>query len=194
MSLKPLGGPRISRIRSRQPTALSMGNHFASPRKPRNKRKTTVFVEVLGQDFKRCWLLEELDTLKARAQSTPESKPADPLPFPNAFDPFLVAEPFDMFVPNDTDMEPMPMVTPPQPILTEHKKSVHPDPEPMWLNNKWKTLIPSLVGSLVSYQTSSLGREVCPATNIVAGCQDPTCETKSTSIMCLYMDRECYPY
>jgi hypothetical protein len=149
---------------------------------PHHDKWKTRLTTVPSQDFKRWQLLAELEALKASANRSSASSIQDFTDTSYA-DTSLPASIDDSFL-IDITMEPQPTIKPDQPIL-KHKRSIHPDPEPVWLNKNWKSLIPTLV-SLISYQNSTLGCVVPSATNILAGCDNLACSTKSSMIMCLY--------
>ena len=191
-----VGGSRVSQARGRQLATGGMGEHFCSPPKRRDKRKTREIVEIPGQASRRRRLLAELEVLKARAPArpTPTTKlePINPS-FIEHSDAFATTLDFiDTSPPDDIEMEIAPNPTPPLKVVTGRMRSVHPDPEPVRLNKSWKSVIPSLVNPLISYQNSSFGRSLSPLANAIATCQSSDCTVKSTTISCLYLDRMYY--
>jgi CxC1 like cysteine cluster associated with KDZ transposases len=181
-------GPRVSQSRGKEPVAPGMGTHFSSPRKPRNKRKTQEIVEIPGQDRKRSRLLAELEALKVSEGSIP----TNPLPLPVD----TLGDSVDHFcLDASADAEQMVPENPPTPLKIDgRKRSTLPDTEAVRLYKHWKNLLPSLVDPLLSYQKSSFGQVILPPTNMTVGCQNTDCKPKSTTIMCLYSDREYLSY
>ena len=146
------GGPRISRVRSRQPTASGMGLQFTSPHKARDKRKNRL-TTVPGQDFKRRQLLAELEALKAGANksSAPSIQDFTDTSYADTSLPAGIGDSFSI----DITMEPQPTIEPDQLIL-KRKRSVHPDPEPVWLNKTGNHSFPLLFTLLSRIKTPLL--------------------------------------
>jgi hypothetical protein len=173
------GGPRVSRDRSRKPTATGMGHHYSSPRKARDKRKNRQIVEVPGHDQKRARLIAELQALKS-ADAFLEIVDSTQCP--------LDIDIGDDQIEQASHPDPTPPTSPSRRIV-DRKRCAHPDSEATRLYNHWKSLLPSLVSSLLTYQLASLGRPVTPVSNLFSVCQDLDCGTKLTTMQCLYTDR-----
>src|SRR5215472_9463890 len=180
MTSSSRGGPRISRERSQQPAIPGMGLHFRSPRQPRNKRKTQEIVDVPGQRLKRAHLLAELQALKADSVAIDLNPTSDP-----------TRDSFDVTGDDIGQTSIIPPASPsptcPKPFV--RKRCPLPGTQADRLTKKWKSILPSVAKSLLSYQCSALGRPVSPPNNLLYACQNPICNAKMTTILCLYLDR-----
>jgi hypothetical protein len=183
----------LIQTRARQPTTGGLGVHFVSPVKRRDKRKTTTVVQIPGHRLKRKTLLRELRALMH------QSSPSPPL-----------GDPFDSSMPLDTaddDNPNMPDAANVHDADNMHDAAAHnqhmilesndtvmrritPNEEAYSLYDRWTSLLPSLVDSLLSYDKTSMGNLVYhPASIIVHSCSVSSCSRKTTHMTSLYFDR-----
>jgi hypothetical protein len=180
---------KTSLIRARCLTTGGLGVHFSSPIKRRDKKKSSTIIHVPGHRYKRQTLLHEIEALMR--QSSPSPVPQDfnspddtPLPMDtgNDISHVHIQETFDC----DQDVSPG--------SQDAVKRRIHPDEEAYSLYDRWISLLPSLVDTLLSYDKTSMGSVFPPATNIIYSCSDLTCSRKATQITSLYFDRMCLSY
>jgi hypothetical protein len=177
-----------TQTRGQQLVSSGLGHHFISPRKPRDKKKTTVRVRPPGNDTKQRHLLEKLRLLlvkQSRTRSTPSTDDVEQrqdLPLP-------VEDPMDIDEAGWEDIQRDPIPSEPSKPAKAHRR-ILPDTESARLYTTWKALLPSLVNSLITYLSVSMGRVVAPASDLISQCNQGTCVRKDTKIQCLYFDRK----
>ncbi|KAG1810871.1 uncharacterized protein BJ212DRAFT_1302199 [Suillus subaureus] len=130
-----------------------LGTHFSSPWKPRDKWKTQVLVEVLGQKAKQHQLLAKMASLLASsATQKPEETP-----------PVLPETEMDTVVLKDNannaweDVpEPQDNCSPQSPSQSTPSRCTQPDLTSTRLYDSWKALIPTLVEIQLDYTAWTL--------------------------------------
>jgi hypothetical protein len=165
--------------RDKQLTSAGLGKHFASPKKQRDKKKTTTYVHLPAKDLKRKTLLAKFAALQQGSVPVPVESHTDNAHIPADFidEPLEIAtDDFESSIPaSDT------------PKLT---RRILPDTEAARLYTSWKKLLPSLLDPFLAYTNSSMARAIIPAGDLASQCTVQGCPSKSAQIQCLYFDRE----
>lgn len=190
--------PQLSRYRARQSaTSKGPGSHFTSPQKRVPARKSQQkAIPFLDLENRRHRLQKELDQLLlASAIGCSVSDPAsispsvrmdvDPVSIPCDNDDQWEDVIHDASVPNQAPNDSAAIKVPTK------KKCLTPDEATISLYAKWQALLPTLVEPLLAYTSDSVGKVSQPVReDLVCACNHgPSCETKQTSILCLYFDR-----
>jgi hypothetical protein len=175
-------GGRLIQSRTRQPTTGGLGVHFVSPVKRRDKRKSSTIVHIPGHLYKRQALLDEIAALMHQAsRSHPPGNFAmqdhDSAPIDTAVD--GIVNPCEAI---DVDW----VTTSESPDAAQRRILGN---EACSLYDRWKDLLPSLVGSLLSYDKASIGSVFQPTANIICSCSALACSKKVTQMTALYFDR-----
>jgi hypothetical protein len=173
---------RLLQTRNRQSTTGGLGIHFASPIKPRDKKKTSTIVHIPGHQHKRQALLDEIQALLR--QSAPSPTPND-LKDPDAC---MLLDPIDDETANVPEAIEHDQDIPPESEDTV-KRRILPNDEAYTLYDRWTSLLPSLIDSLLSYDQASVGNVFQPVLDIVYSCSVSTCPRKAAHITTLYFDR-----
>ena len=164
-------------------SSTGVGQHFSSPHKKRDKRKTQTVAHIPGQSTKRARLLSELTALLEQPSqtATPQSIPTSSTPNGNV-------EPDIMFSSKFTDeMARGIHEAPPQaPEAPRHRDLTVSSSR---LSKRWQNVIPTMVEPYVKYLTQTLGKPLVTSNTILSGCSREPCERKRASIVCLYFDR-----
>jgi len=173
--------------RAHQHTAPGFGNHFVSPTKVRDPKKTTTRVVVPGQAAKHQKLLAKLKALQ-----NPIEPLLDDTNHPQSQDIESYAADIDCVGQEpDSDLR---MTDPPnhptndQPP-TAHKSRLIHDTTPLRLYDSWKGLIRSLVHPFLEYLTVSTTCVHPPTGDIRSTCPSTTCALKTTNMTVLFFDR-----
>lgn len=168
------------------PQGFGMGQHFTSPARPRDKRKTTVRVEVLGNDAKRSKILAAMDALKAATISTEGESRSD-------------GEYVDDNM--DVDQDPDPGAPAPGPDTSgksakledvDQARRIVPDAADVRLYKNWKNLLPRLLPPLLRFLSKSVGVPSASIPDAIqSSCCNAACPRKNTTvIVCLLFDCE----
>lgn len=157
-------------------TMLGMGQHFSSPKKRWDKRKTQTIVTIPGQSAKRQQLLQQLNDLFDHKMSSPlPSRTTSPPPegdVTDALDGTMIQHPGD------------------EPVL-EDTTSDYPAPSiaASWLYDSWTAVIPTIIEPFLQYLTEMIGKPLTSHDSVLFSCHGTaTCEPKHSSILCLYFD------
>jgi hypothetical protein len=158
------------------------GQHYTSPQKARDKKKTTTRVTLLGQTARKQQLLLQLRALETKTWSIPPAAVKD-----SDIDP-EVSE----YIPDPTEnTTTVPSCQPPSsdtPVSTSRR--ILPDPASHRLYDSWKCLIPTLLAPLLDYLNRSHACLPPQVGDIRETCQRTDCPIKSVNIICLYFDRK----
>jgi len=168
-----------------------LGQHFTSPRKPRDKKKRCMAIPVPGNGSKWQKLLDELKDLL-----TPQ--PSDTKPSPSTID--RAASPIH-------ELEEPPEAPPMElddasftidaedescSVPTERVRTVCPTARSISMCASWKALIPTLIDPFLKYTASTLGQPLSALGSLLSSCSSGCQERKSTEIFCLFFDcKEC---
>lgn len=192
MSTKPTA---LSRYRASQPAVrFGPGNHLVSPQKRASKRKlehnATIFFDI---DARRRRAKKELDELlSSSAPTTATSSSND-----STTNCDMDVGPDDEWVDEDPDQSDAnassaPVEQPAPAVKPNKTKRLTPDYRTVNLYCKWRVLLPTLVEPLLAYTVDSIGKaSQAVAGELAAVCRDEasSCETRETSVLCLYFDR-----
>ena len=155
-------------------TISGMGQHFTSPKRRRDKRKSQTEVVIPGQDAKRQRLHQRLDDLLNR------KLPVMPPP-PVTNDPLLDAVIEDAT--GNTD--------PIQHVDDDVNEEIHHNSTPSVatsrLYDNWHTVIPSIIQPYLQYLAETIGKPLTRPDATLIGCHRG-CEPKRTSLLCLHFD------
>jgi len=155
---------------------LRLGQHSASPNKPRDKCRTNTVIRLTGQHSRRLHHLEKIRQLKAGAHG------ATKVPCQIQRDP----EDFDLPI-----HEPEEPGTPSITLTKSPKAPKHVVPHETAANlHSWKTLIPQLVDPYLKHKTQTTGIIVTPTPDICHECKISGCGVKTFKITCIYFDRK----
>ena len=180
--------------RAKQRIVSGLGQHYSSPIKKRDKKKTTQRVEVPGQGYRMRKALGKIAQLMSESKPEPplsESTPGECTSETDDIPNFHSTALDDQVMDNDPTFQPE---NEPQP--SSHSSSQRsqrrqlPDTEATNLYAAWLDLLPSLVAPLLAYTTVSKGQPISAIGDLRSSCEREWCVTKTTSIQCLYFDRE----
>jgi len=157
-------------------TTMGMGQHFLTPKKQRNKKKTQTCVVLLGQSAKWQCLLQHLNDL---FNNKPSCKP--PLS------------------PSSVHLLEYGIVNPSSPVddttfLTDEPS--HEDNNDFsvpggntvdQLSYSWSMVIPTITESYLHYLTVSIGKPLSAHDMSLCHCQGD-CEPKHSTLLCLYFN------
>jgi len=173
--------------RSRQRTAPGFGEHFVSPKKVRDPKKTTTQSVVPGQAAKHQKLLAKLKALQNPIEPPPEDthliQSQDVDPYPSDPDSGTGQQP-------DINLASLDQVEDGQPYTTNQRRLV-PDATAFRLYSSWNGLIRSLVRPFLEYLTVSAASVHPPTGDIHSTCRTTACAFKTTNITALFFDRVC---
>ncbi|KAG2739058.1 hypothetical protein P692DRAFT_20756820 [Suillus brevipes Sb2] len=175
--------------RKAQIVCSGLGQHFVSPRKARDKRKTQTLVALPGAQLKRRHLLAQMQRLMDPTSSQTVCSPrttlgspsgeADDMNIPNDFD-FAGAEDQtseEVFSERRTDIEASP-----------RKRRILPDKSTDTLYANWQKLVPTLIDPQLSYYARTLGQALEKTHDVISACGTHTCAYKRTNMLCLFFD------
>ena len=158
-------------------TTAGMGQHFSTPKKRRNKKKTQAHVILPGHSAKQQHLLQHLDDIF-------NNKSCEPL-----------LSPPTVFSPDDGIIDPS---SPVDDTLFQHlaDEPRHEDiisSDSVWsitadrLYESWSTVIPTIIESYLCYLTDTIGKPLLTHDASLHNCHRD-CEPKRSSLLCLYFD------
>ena len=170
-----------------------LGIVFTSPKKRRDKKKSTTFVAPIGSDMRQQHLLAKIQRLKAHRIEEPT---VDVLEGQLGED-SLMSQDATFDTPSDNSQESSDWVddgvcvSERDTTTTLKSRRLLPNTTTDELYARWMATLPRLVPSLTSYITRTTGVPLEPITNIQASCIDfQNCERKSSKILCLFVDRK----
>jgi hypothetical protein len=173
----------IENTRLLQPVLPAPGLHFRSPVKRRDKRKRNTAYVVPLQESLLASKLGRIKELKESIVNASHHKSAlwqdEPMEYGNMADEIVDVDPaadVDMTV-IDTSPE-------------KSRRRIVPNTEASRLYSSWKALIPSLVDPLLQFISDSMGCVISPASNLYCECTRQDCVAKTTSMTCIYYNRE----
>ena len=162
-----------------QPASTSrLGIAFSSPVKHSEKRKTTAYMQPLGQDTKRHHLQEKLCQLQSG-----QSAVLNPGSLDNSDATLDVLIPLDQLP--DLPDDPLPLDLPKTQHILPYKSTYN-------LYAKWSQVIPTLTQLFLSYIATSTGTATQPSCSLQSKCM-AKCFRKSCTILCLFQDHESLP-
>jgi hypothetical protein len=172
--------------RADQIVSTGFGQHFISPLKKRDKKKSNTFVRAPLQDMKRKLLLAKLAILHA--------PPPSPLASPDAsftLDNTEVANGTSEVESPLLDDQPTADITDDNAPGEERpsRRRIVPNEADARLYHKWLDLLPHLVDPFLQYLASTTGSTLRTLNNIHSRCMQ-SCLKSSTNILCLYFDRK----
>lgn len=183
----------LSAYRASQPAvSFGPGKHLVSPQKRASKRKrehnATIFFDL---DARRRRAKKELDELLS--PSTPPTATTGTNDDTNDdmeidCESEWVDEDLDQ-VDANTSSTPLKQLTPA--IKPRKSKSLTPNYHSINLYCKWRILLPTLIEPLLAYTSNSIGKAaIAVGVELAAVCKDEAslCETRETSVLCLYFD------
>ena len=154
-------------------TTLGMGQHFSSPKRRRDKRKTQTEVVIPGQDAKQQCLHQCLDNLLNRKLPVPLS--------PVTNDPLLD----EIIEDASADTDPIQHVD--DHINEEIHHNSMPSVATSWLYDNWHTVIPTIIEPYLHYLAETIGKLLTRPDAMLIGCHGG-CKPKCTSLLCLHFD------
>ena len=192
--------------RGAQTVTKGLGQHFNSPKCPRDKVKTQTLCPVSLLDIKCCHLLARLDEL--------ESKPSESLELPENIPPNCIlndnidingdAPYFDPMDPdyvlsdNEDSSTHFILLEDRVDVLSDvpdnrktSKQCILPDPPMQCLYTSWKRIILTLVTSYQHYTSRTLAKLLTtpPAPSMTLSlCNQATCSWKTSKLLCLFFD------
>ena len=182
---------RPSRARASQPiTTKGMGVHFSSPRKKRNKKKTSTIVTIPGHALKRQKLHDEIEALLLAPSSIEPSVSENHS--------FQAASP----IPEPTEpQENLPMELE---DTSTFESEVHCDSAaaervrtPCTTSSlcaSWKAIIPTIIEPFINYTAATVGKPLSVLSPSISSCVAHCQEQKSTAVLCLCFDRKYLQY
>ncbi|KAG1735673.1 uncharacterized protein EDB91DRAFT_1348200 [Suillus paluster] len=173
-----------------QIVSSGLGQHFVSPRKARDKRKTQVLVKLPGAELKRRRLLSQMQRLMDPTSSKPGRSLGTTLEGPSGeADNINLTNDFDFA---GAEVETAHAVSSDRPADSEtspSKRRTLPDKSTGTLYANWKKLIPTLVDPQLKYYARTLGQALETTHNVISACGTLSCAQRRTSILCLFFDR-----
>ncbi|KIK13809.1 hypothetical protein PISMIDRAFT_17742 [Pisolithus microcarpus 441] len=153
-------------------TTKGMGRHFCSPRKPRNKKKTSTTVPIRTHAFKRQRLLDELADLLSPPSPEPGSHIGSATTSPTHHFAELPEpiEPEEELFTLDSEEALSGNATVKQTCTT------HPTEKSISLCASWKAVIRTIINPFIKYTTAMLGKPLpilgSPLSSCTALCQE----------------------
>lgn len=179
--------------RGSQPYTSGLGMVFSSPKKRRDKKKSTTFVTPIGSDMRKRHLLAKIERLKANQVEEPgtvdvlEEGPLGEDSFMSQDTTFNILS--DNYQESSAWVDDEACVS--QLETTPKSRRLLPNTTADELYARWMAVLPRLVPLLTSYTIRTMGVPLEPITNIQASCMNPqTCVRKNTKILCLFVDRK----
>lgn len=177
--------------RKAQLVSSGLGQHFVSPRKPRDKRKTQTLVEFPGAELRRRRLLNQMQRLM-----NPTSSPTGHSPTARG-SPSVEAEVNNM--PDDLDFVDVGSVEvemskesssdmPSNSEILPQKRRILPDKSADALYGNWRKVIPTLVDPQLKYYARTLGQALEKTHEVISACGTHSCIRKTTNMLCLFFD------
>jgi hypothetical protein len=174
--------------RADQPYTAGLGQVFTTPKKRRDKKKSTTFVAPIRFDILQKHLLEQIQRLKGRPNVEPTIQVHDCSPVQADME-VEASEEVVLEVVEDDDGSPAWVDE--DTTSTPRRRRIVPDATAHELYARWMAALPHLVPCLISYTTRTIGVPLEPITDIQCSCQNfEKCVRKSTSILCLFIDRK----
>jgi hypothetical protein len=175
--------------RKAQIVSSGLGQHFVSPRKARDKRKTQTLVEFPGAELRRRRLLAQMQRLM------------DPTLPNSGYSPGIALGSTSGGVanantPNElefagTDFEMLEESSSDRPVNLEsspHKRRILPDKSTDTLYTNWHRLIPTLVDPQLQYYARTLGQALERTQDVISACGTLSCAQKRTNLLCLFFN------
>ena len=156
-------------------TTRGLGQHFTSPKKKKNTRKTQTLVPFPGQAKKRQRLLDRLNNLlNHKVVHEPAGCETNLATAPEVSTPETETIGF-MDVEEADDHEPTEHSPPMQHARVDH------------LFSHWKSVIPTMARPYLEYLGETLGKPLPRHASLLSACLRD-CDKRSTNITCLYFD------
>ena len=170
---------------SSQPiTTKGLGQHFTSPCKPWNKKKSSNTLPIPGQAFKRQKLLNELNDLL-------EAQTLEPLSsgITEAVSPLLQPEEL-LESDSPMELEDISFIDDDQPCSTtaEQTRTSHHTTSSISMYAGWKALIPIIINPFLKYTAAMLGQPLVTLGSQLHSCTSQCLKQKLTLILCLFLD------
>lgn len=192
--------------RNAQITTNGLGQHFESPKRPRDPKHTRTIVSVPIVEIRRRRLLARLNELQSCASKSAQSQEDIPQDGIIGED-VKVNNDIHYFDPTDADYVPSETedlssaLQPPEDdeVSDAHNKNfktverrILPDPPAQRLCASWKALIPTLIEPYQHYASSTLGKPLPTPPTSLSLCKDSkaSCLRKSSKVLCLFFDRK----
>lgn len=174
-----------------QLVSSGLGQHFVSPWKPRDKRKTQTLVEFPGAELRRRRLLNKMQWLMNPTSSPTGHPPTAP------GSPSVEAEVNNM--PDDLDFVDVGSVEvemskesssdmPSNSEILPQKQHILPNKLAEALYGNWRKVIPTLVDPQLKYYTRTLGQALEKMHDVISACGTHSCVQKTTNMLCLFFD------
>lgn len=165
--------------------STGVGQHFSTPPRKRDKRKTQIIAHIPGQSTKRARLLSELTALLEHPSqtATPQSISTSSMPDGNIQADTTFTSEFTDEIASDIHWH----EASPRSSDAPHRRD--PTDSSSRLSKRWQNVIPTIVGPYVKYLTQTLGKPLVTSNTVLSGCSREPCERKRASIVCLYFDR-----
>ena len=192
---------------SAQMATKGLGQHFSSPKCPRDKNKTNTLVPVSILNIKcRCLLacLNELESKPSKSLEACEEIPPNRILDNNIDidDDAQYLDPMDTdYVPTDNEDSgslPVPLEDDIN-VLSDgpdngnaSERRVLPDLPAQRLYTSWKRIIPTLVTSYQHYTSRTLAKPLSAPPTTLFLCNQATCSRKTSKLLCLFFDRKFY--
>ncbi|KAG1853791.1 hypothetical protein C8R48DRAFT_776949 [Suillus tomentosus] len=178
--------------RKAQLVSSGLGQHFVSPRKTRDKRKTQTLVEFPGAELRRRRLLNQMQRLMNPTSSPTGHPPTAP------GSPSVEAEVNNML--DDLDFVDVGSVEvemskesssdmPSNSEILPQKRRILPDKSAEALYGNWRKVIPTLVDPQLKYYARTLGQALEKTHDVISACGTHSCVQKTTNMLCLFFDR-----
>ncbi|KIN99430.1 hypothetical protein M404DRAFT_30479 [Pisolithus tinctorius Marx 270] len=167
--------PHPGTRRSLPSTSFGLGQHFSSPTKRHNKRKTQTNVIIPGQSAKWQCLLQQLsDLLNHKSSPSPLSTINSPPPEPTIPD---ALDDTDTIQHSGDELSPKDVADYSMPSVAVDR-----------LYDNWMAVIPTIIEPYLQYMAETVGKPLITYDKPLSGCQ-AGCELKHSSLLCLYFDR-----
>jgi hypothetical protein len=173
-----------------QPASYELGKVYCSPNRPRDKRKTRTTVYIAENVEQHRDLLRKLELLKQGAKvEAPLSDgcASQPTVADDEWVEELMETDSGLFQDNNCDD-----TVPNEKTKTNgatHRR-ITPDATANHLYSNWRSLIPTLVDSLLFYKNQTMGKVIAPLPCTLGECNRGCEAVKSSKILCLFLDRE----
>lgn len=175
--------PSLSRGRAALPsTTKGLGQHFTSPRKVKDPKKTQTYVTIPGRETKRQRLLGRLDKLLNNNRPTfPDAQTVEPqVPAFSEADTFPSdADDPPNFLDDDAENDVIVKPHSPTPKVKDSSRQ----------SDSWKSVIPTIVEGYLVYLTQTLGKPMTLPSSMISRCKHD-CESKKITLVCLYFDHK----
>lgn len=189
--------PPKAPTRSQQLVTGGLGKHFTSPQKRRDKKKSTTYVEPIGQDT-------TVRLLKAKLEKLKRSHLERVQKVENLHDEttHVLGEGSELAVDIEVggfEVEMDEGTIPDDPLHHElpHPLDDHPPPRRVLpdgaatnLYQKWSVVLPRLIEPHLEYITASAGKALQPTTTLHTTCFSQCGPRRTSTVLCLFQDRE----